>query len=92
MKHLENAIVTKRKERGGPNPMTIEEMQAIVSARRGRCLSSVYENSRLPLEWECARGHRWWVEARCMTGRISVASVSVTMSKGEDFYGWRLNS
>lgn len=53
-----------RKYHGGPKPLTIEEMQAIASARDGRCLSVEYINSTTPLEWECSRGHRWWAQAR----------------------------
>jgi hypothetical protein len=40
--------------------LTIEDMQAIATARGGRCLSTRYVNNRTPLEWECAQGHRWW--------------------------------
>lgn len=44
-------------------PLTIEDMQAIAAARSGRCLSVAYVNSYTPLEWECARGHRWGATA-----------------------------
>lgn len=41
-------------------PLTIEAMQAIATARGGRCLSDKYVNNHTPLEWECAEGHRWF--------------------------------
>jgi hypothetical protein len=34
-------------------------MAALARKRGGRCLSSVYVNSAVPLRWECARGHQW---------------------------------
>lgn len=55
--------MTRRTYRGGSKPLTIEDMQAIAAARGGRCLSAVYVSSHTPLEWECARGHRWWAKA-----------------------------
>jgi hypothetical protein len=39
---------------------TIEEMQALAASRGGRCLSAQYVDTRTHLEWECAKGHRWW--------------------------------
>lgn len=40
-------------------PLTIEQMQEVAATHGGRCLSTRYGNSITPLEWECARGHRW---------------------------------
>ncbi len=53
----------QRKQRGGLKRLTIEEMCAIAAARGGRCLSTEYVNNHMPLEWECAKGHRWWAKA-----------------------------
>ena len=38
---------------------TIEEMQQIAEARRGKCLSEKYINSQAKLKWQCAKGHIW---------------------------------
>lgn len=40
-------------------PLRLEDLQAAARRRGGRCLSTVYVNSYTPLEWQCARGHRW---------------------------------
>lgn len=37
----------------------IATMIALARKRGGRCISTVYINSTVPLLWECARGHRW---------------------------------
>jgi hypothetical protein len=37
----------------------IEEMMALARKRGGRCVSTLYVNSTVPLRWECARGHEW---------------------------------
>ena len=39
--------------------LTIEKMRKIAKTRGGKCLSKKYVNPHTPLEWECARGHRW---------------------------------
>lgn len=38
---------------------TLEDMQFIANERGGRCLSSIYINSKTKLEWECSNGHTW---------------------------------
>ena len=38
---------------------TLETMQEIAAKRGGRCLSDTYSGTTSPLEWECAKGHRW---------------------------------
>lgn len=40
---------------------TIETMQQIAKARGGRCLSPEYLGVKVPLLWECHRGHQWKV-------------------------------
>jgi hypothetical protein len=35
-------------------------MHEVAKAHGGRCLSGIYRNAATRLEWECARGHRWW--------------------------------
>lgn len=39
--------------------LTIEEMQQIAADRGGKCLSTVYENNRTKLKWQCSQGHAW---------------------------------
>lgn len=38
---------------------TIEQMQSLAVERGGKCLSKKYVNAHAPLQWECAKGHRW---------------------------------
>ncbi|WP_175948410.1 hypothetical protein [Burkholderia pyrrocinia] len=38
----------------------IDRMRQLAAERGGRCLSETYRNTTTRLEWECARGHRWW--------------------------------
>lgn len=52
---------TERQARG------LETMRAIADERGGICLSDVYTNNETKLEWECARGHRWWSRPRQIT-------------------------
>jgi hypothetical protein len=37
----------------------IGDMRELAASRGGTCLSSVYVNNDTPLEWSCAKGHRW---------------------------------
>ena len=37
----------------------LEEIKQIAEAKGGKCLSTVYINSKLTLEFECAKGHQW---------------------------------
>jgi hypothetical protein len=32
----------------------------IAVLRKGKCLSTVYDNKETKMEWECEHGHRWW--------------------------------
>ena len=38
---------------------SIGMMQQLAVQHFGKCLSTAYKNSQSPLEWECAKGHRW---------------------------------
>src|SRR5947209_16050076 len=38
---------------------TLSDACAIARERGGRCLSALYINCRIPLDWECAKGHQW---------------------------------
>src|SRR5215831_7683422 len=33
--------------------------QKTARSHGGKCLSDVYENARTPLDWQCAKKHRW---------------------------------
>jgi len=35
-------------------------MQKLAESRSGRCISTEYINQKTKLEWECAKGHRWY--------------------------------
>ena len=37
-------------------------MQITAKKRRGKCLSSQYENNETRLLWECSEGHQWWAK------------------------------
>ncbi|MBT3514691.1 MAG: hypothetical protein HN474_05190 [Nitrospina sp.] len=39
--------------------LTIEEMHQIARKRKGKCLSSIYINSKTPLNWQCQKKHVW---------------------------------
>jgi hypothetical protein len=40
----------------------INFMQELAQRHGGKCLSSYYVNAHTKLEWECAKGHRWWAK------------------------------
>ncbi len=42
----------------------IELMRLIAADRGGICVSEHYVDNNTKLEWECARGHRWWARPR----------------------------
>lgn len=42
----------------------LERMRTIANERGGICLSGAYIDNNTKLEWECARGHRWWARPR----------------------------
>ena len=44
-----------------------ESMRAIAAERGGECVSDTYVDNDTKLEWECARGHRWWARPRQTT-------------------------
>ena len=35
------------------------EANVLADSKQGKCLSSVYQHSKLKLEWQCQKGHRW---------------------------------
>ncbi|PGK52132.1 hypothetical protein CN918_30540 [Priestia megaterium] len=50
---------------------SLDEMQQIAKNRGGKCLSTVYQNLDVKLEWECAEGHRWMAASRSVANRKS---------------------
>ena len=46
-------------DRASKRRSTLEEMSDIAKYRGGKCLSREYVNSITPLEWQCAKGHKW---------------------------------
>ena len=43
----------------GNRKLTIEQMQQLAVARRGKCLSLKYLGNLRKLRWQCAKGHVW---------------------------------
>lgn len=43
-----------------PTKLTLALMRETAGERGGKCLSATYTNNSTKLEWECAKGHRWW--------------------------------
>lgn len=41
--------------------LTLEDAQEAAQERGGKCLSMVYNSSKIPMKWECLAGHRWEV-------------------------------
>ena len=39
--------------------LTIQAVTSLARGRRGRCISTFYINSTVPLLWQCAAGHQW---------------------------------
>ena len=39
---------------------SLETAQQLAEKRGGRCLSVAYKSVRTKMEWECAKGHRWF--------------------------------
>jgi hypothetical protein len=48
---------------GGKQKLNLETLQAAAAERGGALISSEYVNSRLPLTWQCDRGHQWQASA-----------------------------
>lgn len=46
-------------ECAGNTKLGLGEACKVAIVRGGKCLSKVYINNRLKLEWECEEGHRW---------------------------------
>lgn len=41
------------------HPLSLQEMQILAVKRGGKCISTDYKNVDSPLEWQCAKGHRF---------------------------------
>ncbi|MFB0832868.1 hypothetical protein ACEU2D_25205 [Brevibacillus laterosporus] len=39
--------------------LTIEDMHELAESRGGKCLSTVYVDSKTKLKWQCQKGHIW---------------------------------
>jgi len=57
-----------RKNAGLKRRGSLAEMQSLARQRGGKCLSKKYELSNVPLQWECAVGHRWQATATSVKG------------------------
>ena len=38
----------------------INDCHKLVAAKNGKCLSTIYINARIPIEWECKDEHKWF--------------------------------
>ena len=52
----------------GKAPLTLALLQQIAKSRGGKCLSTQYKRGKDGLEWECAKGHRWFACAESVKG------------------------
>ncbi len=57
------------------NRDSIETMHAIAADRAGKCLSTKYTSSSIPLLWECSEGHQWKATGRGIKHRTSWCAV-----------------
>jgi hypothetical protein len=55
----------------GKAPLTLSLLQEIAKSRGGKCLSTEYVRGKDKLEWECAKGHRWFAAAESVKGTKS---------------------
>ena len=39
--------------------LSLSLMQEIAKKKRGKCLSTVYQNSKEKLQWKCKERHNW---------------------------------
>jgi hypothetical protein len=39
--------------------LTFEDAKQIVLNQNGKCLSTAYSNSKIPMTWKCYQGHIW---------------------------------
>ena len=37
----------------------LEDMHSLAKLKGGKCLSKQYINSKIPLQWQCIKGHIW---------------------------------
>jgi hypothetical protein len=44
------------------NGITLDFLNSIAKRKGGKMISNNYINSGLPIEWECANGHRWFAK------------------------------
>ena len=47
----------------GNVPLDIEDLRSLAQERGGKLITSVYQNARTPMEWECSEGHPWFQRA-----------------------------
>ena len=47
------------KEINKDKKLTIGQMDEIAKTKGGKCLSTIYVNSKTKLKWECSKGHQW---------------------------------
>ena len=50
---------------------SIEKLQRLAKKRKGKLLSDHYKNILVPIQWECAEGHRWFASIDSIVRRNS---------------------
>lgn len=50
----------QRSELAESRKWDIQRCDEIAKEKGGHCITRIYVNSKTPMEWECAKGHRWW--------------------------------
>lgn len=45
----------------GNLPLTLDDAKAIAAFHGGKCHSTVFTNTKTPMDWECAKGYTWSV-------------------------------
>jgi len=50
----------------GNAKLTLRDMQNLAAYKKGKCLSSIYVNSKTKLKWQCIKGHVFWMIPNCV--------------------------
>jgi thiol-disulfide isomerase/thioredoxin len=71
------------KKRGASQRDSIKTFQEIAKKHGGKCLSTKYINSNTRLEFECAKGHRWYTKAITIKHQGSWCPGCYSTTRGE---------
>lgn len=48
--------------------LRLSDLQLLATRKDGKCLATEYKNARIPIPWECKKGHRWKAAASTIRG------------------------